>query len=68
MDTHGYLVPGRVCVWEVFRTRGRVRVRGWGRVYVHGYGSRELIPTGEFPIDISSPVPPEQETSQSGIS
>jgi hypothetical protein len=54
MDTHGYLVPGRGWVWEDFRTRGRVRVRGWGRVYVHGYVSGELIPTGEFPIDIST--------------
>jgi hypothetical protein len=53
MDTHGYLVPGRGWVWEDFCTRGRVRVRGWGRVYVHGYGSGELIPAGEFPIDIS---------------
>jgi hypothetical protein len=54
MDTHGYLVPGRGWVWEDFRTRGRVRVRGWGRVYVHGYGSGELIPAEEFPIDIST--------------
>ena len=26
---------------------------GMGRVYAHGYGSGELIPGGEFPIDIS---------------
>jgi hypothetical protein len=45
MDTHGYLVPSRGWVWEDFRTRGRV--------YIHGYGSGELIPTGEFPIDTS---------------
>jgi hypothetical protein len=51
--SHGYLVPGRGRVWEDFRTRGRVRVRGWGRVRAHGYRSRELIPGGEFPIDIS---------------
>jgi hypothetical protein len=54
MDTHGYLVPGRGWVWEDFCTCGRVRIRGWGRVYVHGYGSGELIPAGEFSIDIST--------------
>jgi hypothetical protein len=63
MDTHGYLVPGRGWVWEDFRTRGRVRVRGWGRVYVHGYGSGELIPAGEFPIDISNFNTGEHKTS-----
>jgi hypothetical protein len=27
---------------------------GMGPIYVHGYGSGELIPAGEFPIDIST--------------
>jgi hypothetical protein len=34
-----------------------VGVRGWGRVCAHWYGSGELIPGGEFLIDISNPTP-----------
>jgi hypothetical protein len=33
---------------------------GMGRVYVHEYGSGELIPAGEFPIDISTYGPRRQ--------
>jgi hypothetical protein len=43
----------------VFGTRsgmvmGRFSVQGWERVCAHEYGSGELIPGGEFYINISS--------------